>query len=138
MNRIKIAAALLLNSQRQVLLVRKKNTIFFMQAGGKLEPNEQPKQALLRELHEELNIQLEPSQLEFIGQFSAPAANEENHTVEADIYLCFYDGEVRASQEIAQATWFGLEQTQTVPLAALTQQFVLPIAKQLLTIKDGF
>lgn len=127
----------MINNQQQVLLVRKKNTVFFMQAGGKIEANEQPQQTLLRELKEELNVQLNLNQLEFIGQFSAPAANEENHIVQADIYLCFYDGEVCASQEIAQAIWFDLQQTQSVPLAALTQQFVLPIAKQLLTIKDG-
>jgi len=39
---ITIAAAIILNEQNQILLVRKKDTDFFMHVGGKLEPNELP------------------------------------------------------------------------------------------------
>ena len=38
-----------------VLLVRKADTRFFMQAGGKIEPGEEPAAALVRELHEEIH-----------------------------------------------------------------------------------
>ena len=45
---ITVAAAVISNAQQQLLLVRKQNTAFFMQVGGKLEINEDPEQALLR------------------------------------------------------------------------------------------
>ncbi len=40
MKTITVAAAVILNEQNQLLLVRKRNTHAFMQVGGKLEPNE--------------------------------------------------------------------------------------------------
>ena len=39
---ITVAAAIILNSDQQLLVVRKKNTDCFMQVGGKLEPDEAP------------------------------------------------------------------------------------------------
>ncbi|WP_428706008.1 NUDIX domain-containing protein, partial [Staphylococcus aureus] len=59
MNVITVAAAVILNNQNQLLLVRKKNTQFFMQVGGKLEPNEAPEQTMLREIAEEIGVQAE-------------------------------------------------------------------------------
>ena len=50
---ITIAAAIILNEQNQILLVRKKDTDFFMHVVGKLEPNELPEAALSREVLEE-------------------------------------------------------------------------------------
>ena len=46
MNIITVAAAIILNDQNQLLLVRKKNTASFMQVGGKLEENESPEQTM--------------------------------------------------------------------------------------------
>ena len=73
---IRIAAALILNSAGRALLVRKRGTVAFMQAGGKIEPGETPIAALRRELSEELAIEL-TGQPDYLGRFSAPAANEE-------------------------------------------------------------
>jgi len=39
---ITVAAAIILNDQHQLLVVRKRDTSCFMQVGGKLEPNEPP------------------------------------------------------------------------------------------------
>ena len=56
MNVITVAAAVILNTQNQLLLVRKKNTQFFMQVGGKLELNEAPEQTMIREISEEISV----------------------------------------------------------------------------------
>ena len=56
---ITIAAAIILNEQNQILLVRKKDTDFFMHVGGKLEPNELPEAALSREVLEETGCEME-------------------------------------------------------------------------------
>ncbi len=66
---IRIAAALLLNANGQTLLVRKRGTSAFMQAGGKIEAHELPVHALARELEEELDLQIDPAQATFLGQF---------------------------------------------------------------------
>lgn len=56
---ITIAAAIILNEQNQILLVRKKDTDFFMHVGGKLEPNELPEAVLSREVLEETGCEME-------------------------------------------------------------------------------
>jgi len=69
-----IAAAVLVGPDRRVLLVRKRGTEIFMQPGGKLEPGEAPEQALVRELREELALEIDPGTASYLGSFSAPAA----------------------------------------------------------------
>jgi 8-oxo-dGTP pyrophosphatase MutT (NUDIX family) len=49
---IRIAAGLIVDHAGRVLLVRKRGTQTFMQAGGKIEPHESPVEALARELEE--------------------------------------------------------------------------------------
>jgi len=48
-NIIQIAAAIIINDHDEILLVRKEGSIYFMQAGGKIEIGETPIQALVRE-----------------------------------------------------------------------------------------
>src|SRR5690348_3857370 len=84
---IRIAAALIVDGAGLTLLVRKRGTQTFMQAGGKIEPHESPAQALARELEEELGIRVAPETPEYLGEFTAQAANETGHIVNA---ACFY------------------------------------------------
>jgi 8-oxo-dGTP diphosphatase len=58
---IRIAAALLIGPDGRTLLVRKRGTEAFMQAGGKIEAHEQPVHALARELEEELGLVIDPA-----------------------------------------------------------------------------
>lgn len=71
---IRIAAALLIGGDGQTLLVRKRGTQAFMQPGGKIDAGEQPAQALARELHEELNLHIDPGQALYLGHFTPPAS----------------------------------------------------------------
>lgn len=56
---IRIAAAVLMDPKGRTLLVRKRGTQAFMQPGGKIEAHEQPINALVRELEEELALKIE-------------------------------------------------------------------------------
>lgn len=47
---IHIAAAVLMDDNERLLLVRKRGTEYFMQPGGKIEPGEEALSALVREL----------------------------------------------------------------------------------------
>ena len=85
MKTITVAAAVILNEQNELLLVRKRNTQAFMQVGGKLEPNEAPETAIQREILEEIGS---PCVIErFIGRFETAAANEPDHTLISHLYL---------------------------------------------------
>lgn len=129
MNVITVAAAVILNEHNQLLLVRKKNTQFFMQVGGKLEVNELPEQTMLREIHEEIGAQATIQQ--FIGRFETQAANEAKHQLVSYVYQVDLDQVPKIDAEIAEMKWINLEDDQTL-LAPLTKEVVIPWCKQIL------
>ncbi|AXJ06707.1 DNA mismatch repair protein MutT [Pseudomonas fluorescens] len=130
---IRIAAALLLNPDGQTLLVRKRNTTAFMQPGGKIEPHELPVHALARELEEELGLVIDPAQASFLGQFSAPAANEPGFVVQAEIFQLTIDTEVSPAAEIEEVIWIDPATDGEVILAPLTRDLILPFYRASLT-----
>ncbi|KRP93553.1 RNA pyrophosphohydrolase [Pseudomonas fluorescens] len=123
---IRIAAALLVRGDGQTLLVRKRNTLAFMQPGGKIDAGEQPADALVRELHEELNLRVDPSQAVYLGQFSAPAANEPGFTVEAELFKVQVDVAVTPAAEIEEVCWIDPMGEGDLHLAPLTRDLILP------------
>ena len=102
---IRIAAALIVDGQGRTLLVRKRGTQTFMQAGGKIEGGESPVNALVRELQEELGLELGSAAPEYLGRFIAPAANEPGRLVEAEMFKVTTDQAVRPAAEIYQVVW---------------------------------
>ncbi|MBA1297290.1 MULTISPECIES: NUDIX domain-containing protein [Pseudomonas] len=123
---IRIAAALLVRGDGQTLLVRKRDTLAFMQPGGKIDAGEQPAEALVRELHEELNLRVDPSQAVYLGQFSAPAANEPGFTVEAELFKVQVDVAVTPAAEIEEVCWIDPMGEGDLHLAPLTRDLILP------------
>jgi 8-oxo-dGTP pyrophosphatase MutT (NUDIX family) len=130
---IRIAAALLLNANGQTLLVRKRGTTAFMHPGGKIEAHELPVHALARELEEELDLQIDPAQATFLGQFSAPAANEPGYVVQADIFQLTINTDVSPAAEIEEVIWIDPATDGDVVLAPLTRDVILPFYRASLT-----
>ncbi|WP_426205968.1 NUDIX hydrolase [Pseudomonas sp. TWP3-1] len=123
---IHIAAALLIRPDGQTLLVRKRGTSAFMQPGGKIEADELPVHALARELEEELGLLIDPTQATFLGQFSAPAANEPGFVVQAEIFQLSIDAQVSPAAEIEEVLWIDPATDGDVILAPLTRDLILP------------
>ena len=123
---IHIAAALLIGSDGQTLLVRKRGTQAFMQPGGKIDAGEQPAEALVRELHEELGLHIDPAAAIYLGKFSAPAANEPGFVVEAELFQVNIDVPVTPAAEIEEVCWIDPAGDGDLVLAPLTRDLILP------------
>lgn len=127
---ITVAAAIILNDQQQLLVVRKRDTLCFMQVGGKLEPNEPPEATMLREIQEEIGCQASIQQ--FVGRFETATANEPDHQLVSYVYHVTLDHAPKIDAEIAEMKWVDLDDLHT-QLAPLTREIVMPWVKRFLT-----
>ncbi|MFJ2679143.1 NUDIX hydrolase [Pseudomonas sivasensis] len=131
---IRIAAALLIGADGRTLLVRKRGTQAFMQPGGKIDAGEQPAEALARELYEELNLHIKPSDAVYLGNFSAPAVNEPGFTVQAQLFQVQIDAQVSPAAEIEEVRWIDPAGDGGLVLAPLTRDQILPFYRSSLVI----
>ncbi|MCZ7486675.1 NUDIX domain-containing protein [Rhizobium rhizogenes] len=128
-----IAAAVLLNERRQMLVVRKRGTTQFMQPGGKIDPGETPEQALHRELAEEIGLTLPDHAVHYEGVFREEAANEPGADVVAHAFTARLHTEVLPQAEIEEVRWLDLDTKPDLPIARLTETRMLPLARAALT-----
>ena len=128
---ITIAAALIDDESGRLLLVRKRGTECFMQAGGKIEPGETALSALRRELEEEIGLAIDGKEIRYLGRFSAPAANELGCVVDAKVFHIRTHHSPAMRHEIEEALWITRDEAETLPLAPLTRDYIIPLSKTL-------
>ena len=119
---ISIAVALVLDDSGKSLLVRKKDTVFFMQPGGKIEIAESALEALHREIREELATTI--SSAKYIGRHQAPAANEPDRRVVAEVFAVELEDSPQIGAEIAEICWFDRSTSATHNIAPLSLQLL--------------
>lgn len=125
---IHIAAAAIVDDAGRLLLVRKRNTLYFMQPGGKLDAGESPESALIRELREELDLVITPGDLTPLGQFTDVAANEPGHLLVADIFRIHnVSGDLQPAAEIEEVRWVPPAEFDSLMLAPLTAKQIIPL-----------
>ncbi len=127
-NTLFIATACLLNPQRQLLVVRKRGTRFWMLPGGKIDGNETAPQALQRELREELQWDVSTTALQPLGQFEHRAANEADTRVQAQVFYAqlAHTPDVQIAAEIAAMQWWPIDVPMDEHFAPLLREKVLP------------
>lgn len=124
---LRVAAGIVTDGAGRALVVRKRGTSAFMQAGGKIEPGESALDALSRELREEIGIELNPDVTEYIGSFRAVAANEPDTVIRAEVFALVVSGEPVAAGEIEELAWIETLEAGGLELAPLTRETILPI-----------
>ncbi|MBZ6076998.1 NUDIX hydrolase [Microvirga puerhi] len=126
---IRIVAAVIRDESGRILLVRKRDTVAFMQPGGKREPDEDDTAALGREILEELGCTVKPGSLRYLKTLTAPAANETGRVVEAALYHAEIESRPAISAEIAEMCWIDVAAPPDIILAPLTRDGVLPLLR---------
>ena len=124
---LRVTAGIITDASGRTLLVRKRGTTAFMQAGGKIETGESALDALSRELKEEIGLELDLDNTEYIGSFRAVAANEPNTVVRAEVFALSISTKVSAAGEIEELLWIDGTDVPHVELAPLTRDTILPL-----------
>ncbi|MGG4662458.1 NUDIX hydrolase [Providencia vermicola] len=115
-------------SENKVAMVRSHNKSLFYIPGGKREQGESDKQALCREIEEELTLNLVPDSIGFYGEFIGLADGKDNGTqVRIRCYFADYQGAPQPAAEIAELAWFTSED---LPRCSTTAAAVLSQLKQ--------
>jgi 8-oxo-dGTP pyrophosphatase MutT (NUDIX family) len=126
--RIHVAAAIVTDTAGRAIVVRKHGTSGFMQPGGKIERGESAIVTLIRELREELGLEVDVDATEFLGSFEAAALNEPGQMVRAEVFALTTDAELRPAAEIEEIYWLeSPDDTGSVELAPLTIDVMLPL-----------
>jgi len=87
----------------KLLSARSHGKALFYTPGGKREAGESDEQALIREIKEEIAVDLIPSSIRYAATFEAPADGKEAGViVKLTCYFAEFDGELSASSEIEE------------------------------------
>jgi 8-oxo-dGTP pyrophosphatase MutT (NUDIX family) len=91
---------------RRVLFARTKGLELFYTAGGKREKGETDEEALIREIREELGVELVPESIKLLESFIGPAHNRPGKLVELKCFRADYKGSIGPHAEIEELAWF--------------------------------
>jgi 8-oxo-dGTP diphosphatase len=117
--------------KRKTLVERSKGKEYFITPGGKIEPGETPRQALVRELKEEFQIEVDEVDLEPFGTFSAPAANEPERIVHIEHFIVKkWRGEVQPDNEVEEIRWITSEIPPGMKLGSIFAHEIIPRLKK--------
>jgi 8-oxo-dGTP diphosphatase len=125
---IRIVAAVIRDGQGRVLMVRKRGAAVWQQPGGKRDAGDRDDlHTLARELREELDCVMQREGARWLGSFSAPAANEPGHVVEAEVYEVAAEGPFVARAEIEGVCWVDPLALGDLAIARLSRESILPL-----------
>lgn len=129
---ISVSAVVLTRPDGAVATVRKAGTDRFMLPGGKWETGESPLECAVREIAEELGVELRPDALTRLGRFDTATANEPGYRLVSEVYAAPVDGRQQPLAEIAEVRW--VSPAELGSLARLSEADCAPWAPLLVRV----
>jgi 8-oxo-dGTP pyrophosphatase MutT (NUDIX family) len=124
------AAGILVNEKR-LLVVRSRDKSAFFAPGGKVQAGECPRDALIRELREELTVTVIPADLTEFGTFYASATDDESKTLRMDVFFVHaWKGAITPSNEIEEVRWLSSAVPSNLVVGSIFRHEVLPRLKE--------
>ncbi|MGW5452444.1 NUDIX hydrolase [Nocardia sp. NPDC003979] len=99
----------------RILCARPRGKDVFYIPGGKREGAETDLETLVREVAEELTVELSTETAVHVGTYEAPVSHDEDTVVRMACYTAEYRGVLTASSEIEALAWFGFGDRDLVP-----------------------
>ncbi len=129
MPEVHVSAVVLRNSRGELLLVRKRGTKMWMNPGGKPLSGESARECAIREITEELGLELDADRLVFLGEFEAPAANEPGFRVAANVFVWPdpVPEDTGPHAEISEVRWNDMSDLSDETLSPLLVQKIYPL-----------
>jgi 8-oxo-dGTP pyrophosphatase MutT (NUDIX family) len=104
-------ACLVRTSENRILLTQVRNNPLWYLPGGKIEPDELPQQALVRELNEELGVAVDLRSVDHLYTVVGPAYGHEGD-VELICFSATWEGEAVPQAEITGLEWIGFHEEE--------------------------
>lgn len=99
----------------KVLSTRSKGKDTYYIPGGKREPGESDVETLVREISEELSVEIDPATAVHLGTFEAQAHGQPAGViVRMTCYTAQYSGTLAAASEIAEIVWLSATDTTRI------------------------
>lgn len=99
----------------QVLSTRSKGKKVYYFPGGKREADETDEQTLIREIREELSVEIVPDSYKYIGTFKAQSDGmKEGVIVKMTCYSADFVGSLKSSNEIEEIKWLNYSDINSV------------------------
>lgn len=115
---------------RKLLVERSKGKEYFIHPGGKLEKGESAKQALVRELKEEFQIDVDEADLEFFDRNAAPAANSPEVDVHMDVFIVKkWRGTLKPDNEVEETRWLTSKLPEDIKIGSIMMHETIPKLK---------
>ncbi len=115
---------------RKVLVERSVGKEYFIHPGGKIEPGETPKQAVIRELKEEFQIDVQEQDLEEFDKNTAPAANSPEVNVYMDVFLVKkWQGKIEPDSEVEEIRWLTSSVPKDIKVGSIMEHETIPKLK---------
>lgn len=115
-NNIVYRTAGILIKDRRILVIREAGNDFFIVPGGKIEANENAKQALIRELKEEVGVETKEGELERFGTFKQRPINAEYTEIQVEVFkVNSWDGNPKPSE-------YGIKELRWIDSSTMTNE----------------
>lgn len=119
---------LILNENQSKFLVCEKDhfTSDFLLPGGKIEPPETEEACIIREIREELDVEVNINSLTFLAEYHGPAAGDPTKDVSIKLYQGGIIGTPKPSNEIVRLHWIGKGDAKNHRVSPIIREQILP------------
>lgn len=120
--------------ERKLLVAREKGKEVFVSPGGSINTYEEPKDAVIRELMEEVSLVVKKDDIQDFGVFYAEAANDSGSFLKLEVFeVRKWEGDVKVNNEVGEIEeifWLTSKIPEGMKVGSIFEHEVIPRLKR--------